>query len=353
MISKPFRRGQVAIDHRSGFRSTFLVVWFTLFAFCAGCATTQTTKSVTKASVMKFDANRAAYQRLGNAGNRVAQAMGVDRDGFKYGILDTESMNAMVDQKQQAIFVTTGLLNHFNDNELLCALAHEWAHVTLGHYGKRVAATSTMDAIATLLSVVNPAGMIASTLINPVTRKSFSRAQEEEADSEAATILHDRLKISPYACVSAFEKLASYAEQTGGREGGGLLDSHPSYEARIDRLKKMWPDVPKTYYISQIIVKSPEDFRIVMQRLKAGEPFSRVATAFSTDKLVSLNKGELGRFEDWELNPRLSAALKELKGERVVVFRSSDGFHIVKIAEMKTPGDRGGGNQGVTGEAKW
>jgi Zn-dependent protease with chaperone function len=316
--------------------SSVIAVWFILFACCAGCAA----RPVSKTSVMRFDENRPAYQRLVNAGNRVAQAMGTDRKGFRYAILDTESLNAAVDQNQQAIFVTAGLLYQLNNSELLCVLAHEWAHVTLGHYGKRRDNANTTDTISTLVSVLNPVGLIASAFINPAMKERFSRTQEEEADSEAAKILHDRLKISPYACVSAFQKLASYAEQTGGDEGGGLLDSHPSFEDRINKLEKAWPDVPKAYYVSQIIVRSPEEVRAVMQRLRAGEPFSSVATVFSTDGLVRFNKGELGRFEAWELNPLLLEELKKQKGINIVILRSPAGFRIMKIAEIKEPGDR-------------
>jgi Zn-dependent protease with chaperone function len=334
--SKLFTGEQASGKHHSGYQSNVIVVWFILFACCAGCATG---KPLSKTSVMKFDENRPAYQRLANAGNRVAQAMGQDRKGFRYGILDTDSLNAAVDQKQRAIFVTAGLLYQLNNSELLCVLAHEWAHVTLGHYDKRRDAANTTDAISTLVSGLTPVGLIASALINPAVKESFSRTQEEEADSEAARILHDRLKISSYACVSAFQKLASYAEQTGGDEGGGLLDSHPSFGDRINRLKKAWPDVPKAYYVSEIIVRSPEEVRAVLQRLGAGEPFTRVATAFSVDGLVKVNKGELGRFEAWELNPLLLAALQKQKGKSIVVFRSPAGFRIVKMAEMKEPRD--------------
>jgi parvulin-like peptidyl-prolyl isomerase len=142
------------------------------------------------------------------------------------------------------------------------------------------------------------------------------------------------MKISPYACISALSKLKAYVEKTGGREQGGLLDSHPSLEARIARLKKLWPDKPKTYKVSFISVRSGEEAQIALRRLLAGEPFGDIASDISTAALANVNRGELGSFEEWELDARIVDAIKKRGGRGIVTVRSTAGYDIVKVEEM-------------------
>lgn len=309
------------------------LLWTFITILCPGCASQ--TGQVRKVQLERAEQDAPTYRRVINLGTKVAQAMDLQSAGFRYGVLDADGMNAMVDTKHKAIYVTKGLMSRLNDKELLCVLAHEWAHVTKGHYGEKLQKEDVIDALSTLVAFATPVGMIASAIINPVSKKSFTRAQEREADTEAAKTLNDRLKISPYACVSAFRRLEAYVEKTGGREQGGLLDSHPSLEARIAKLKESWPDAPKAYNVSQIIVGTAEQARAIVQRLNAGESFAYLASSFSTDALANVNKGELGRFEEWELNPHVLEALKKRQGKELIVFRSPVGFNIVRAEEIK------------------
>ncbi len=307
------------------------LLWAFIATLCLGCASQ--TATVRNTQLERAEQDAPTYRRVINLGTMAAKAIDAPSAGFKYGILDADVMNAMVDTKGKTIYVTKGLMSRLNDKELLCVFAHEWAHVTKGHYGERLQKEGVIDVLSTLVAFATPIGMIASAIINPVAKKSFTRTQEEEADTEAAKTLNDRMKISPYACVSAFGKLKAYVEKTGGREQGGLLDSHPSLEARIEKLKESWPDAPNVYSVSQIILGTREQASAVVQGLNAGESFSYLASTFSTDALAKVNKGELGRFEDWEINPEVLSALKKRKGRELIVFRSPAGFNIVKAIE--------------------
>lgn len=309
------------------------LLWIFVAVFCIGCASqTVWTRNV---KLERAEQDAPTYRRVINLGATAAQAMDAPSAGFRYGILDADVMNAMVDTKNKNIYVTKGLMSRLNDRELLCVFAHEWAHVTKGHYGEKLQKEETIDTISAIIAMATPVGMIASFIINPIAKKSFTRAQEEEADDEAAKTLNDRMKISPYACISAFGKLRAYVEKTDGREQGGLLDSHPSITARIERLTEMWPDKPRAYYLSQITVRSAAEAQAVVKRHGAGEAFSGLASAYSVDPLVAFNNGELGRFEEWELNPEVAEAMKKRKGSELIVFRSSGGFQVVKAVELK------------------
>ncbi len=309
------------------------LLWTFFVVLCLGCASQSAWTRNVKLERAEQDA--PTYHRVINLGTKAAQAMDAPSAGFRYGILDADVMNAMVDTKNKNIYVTKGLMSRLNDRELLCVFAHEWAHVTKGHYAERLQKEETIDTISTIVAMATPVGMIASFIINPVAKKSFTRAQEEEADDEAAKTLNERMKISPYACISAFGKLRAYVEKTGGSEQGGLLDSHPSITARIERLREMWPDKPRAYYLSQITVRSAAEAQAVIKRHGAGEAFSALAAAYSTDPLVAFNNGELGWFEEWELNPEVAEAIKKRKGNELIVFRSSAGFQVVKAIELK------------------
>ncbi len=302
-------------------------------ALCFGCASQ--TPWVRNAQLEHAEQDAPTYRRVINLGMKVAQAMDAPSAGFRYGVLDVDVMNAMVDTKNKAIFVTKGLMSRLNDKELLCVFAHEWAHVTKGHYGEKLHKEEVIDNLSALLALATPVGMIASIIMNPIAKKSFTRAQEEEADAEAAKALNDRMKISPYACISAFEKLKDYVQKTGGREQGGLLDSHPSIAARIERLKEMWPVKPRVYYLSQITVRSAAEAQAVVQRHWAGDAFASLVLTFSIDPLIVFNNGELGRFEEWEINSEVVDALKKRKDSELIVFRSQGGFQVVKAVELK------------------
>lgn len=318
-------------------RSTSVVpaalLWIFVMTLCLGCASH--TAQVRQVQLERVEIDAPTYRRVINLSTKVAEAMDPPSAGFRYGVLDAEGMNAMVDTKHKAIYVTKGLMNRLNDKELLCVFAHEWAHVTKGHYGEKLQKAEVIDALSTLVAFVNPVGMIASAIMNPVAKKSFTRAQEEEADTEAAKTLNDRMKISPYACISALRKLEAYVEKTGGREQGGLLDSHPSLEARIARLKKLWPDKPRAYKVSLISVRSAEEAKTVMRRLRAGEPFGDIASDVSTGALANVNKGEFGRFEEWELDAKMVDAIEKRDRQGIVIVRSAAGYDIVKVEEIK------------------
>ena len=317
------RWGMSAVRIQASVLATIFLV------LCLGCATQRT-----QVRLIKPDHDAPTYRRLLSQAKKVEQVMNFPHAGFKYGLLDMKSANAMIDVKQNALFVTKDLMNLLSDKELDCVLAHEWGHVMHGHYGKKQNVSTGMAAISSVATILSPVGIL-SLFVEPVATNTFSRSQEEEADREAARILNDHLKISPYACVSALEKLGQYKDRNGGRKGGGMLDSHPSLDARIIKLKAAWPDPPRVYQLTRILVRTPEEVRVVLQRLREGEIFQDLVPMFSVDPLITFNNGELGRFQEWELEPEVARVIGKFKGEGIAVFRYPEGFHIVKAVEIQ------------------
>ncbi|HEX8949984.1 MAG TPA: peptidylprolyl isomerase [Dissulfurispiraceae bacterium] len=88
--------------------------------------------------------------------------------------------------------------------------------------------------------------------------------------------------------------------------------------------------------VSQIVVKGEDDLKKVVDRLKAGEDFGKVASEMSIDKASAKSGGTLGSFKKGEMSPQLEDAVFRLKkGEVSTPIRLKDGIHILKVTDAK------------------
>lgn len=88
--------------------------------------------------------------------------------------------------------------------------------------------------------------------------------------------------------------------------------------------------------ISQILVKTEDDAKKVAERIKAGEDFSKVASAMSADKGSAKAGGNIGSFKRGELAPELEEVVFRLKqGEVSKPVGMKDGIHIIKVLDAK------------------
>lgn len=202
-----------------------------------GCATTQT-KQV---SLILPKDDPSSYQRFRNLSGMVAPYFSIPFQSFSLGIVDTEEVNAFVDAEHKILYITRAALKEFNDQELLCIFAHEWAHVEQGHYGKRVVLSESITILSEIADIFFPGSGSLNVIVNPIATKTFSRSQEKEADIEAVQVVYERLNISPDIYMSVLEKLQNVALESGGSRGG-LLDSHPSLEERIEHVRTWWAE---------------------------------------------------------------------------------------------------------------
>lgn len=73
-----------------------------------------------------------------------------------------------------------------------------------------------------------------------------------------------------------------------------------------------------------------------LKRLRAGEPFAKLAKEYSQDMATAQKGGDLGFVEPGMLDPLVEAALSAVKpGEPGELVQGSSGFHIVKVTELK------------------
>jgi peptidyl-prolyl cis-trans isomerase C len=90
---------------------------------------------------------------------------------------------------------------------------------------------------------------------------------------------------------------------------------------------------------SRIVVKSPEDAQKVIERLKGGEDFARVAAEVSVDKVSAKAGGDAGYYDPLvkgKINPdEGKIALRLKRGVVSEPVPMDDGIHILKVTEIK------------------
>jgi len=147
---------------------------------------------------------------------------------YSYQILISESDAPVAwAEAPNKIGFTHGLFKKYDDASLKFIIAHEIAHLRLGHHaevkGVSIATTGAMIAA----NFVIPGVGLLNHAVNPAVTRSFSRSAELEADKKAAEACIKCLKISP-------DKIIQTVSQFSG--DGGFWSTHPSWEDRIKNI---------------------------------------------------------------------------------------------------------------------
>jgi EpsD family peptidyl-prolyl cis-trans isomerase len=87
---------------------------------------------------------------------------------------------------------------------------------------------------------------------------------------------------------------------------------------------------------SHILVKTEEDAKKILERLKKGEDFAKIAKKSSIDPGSAKNGGDLGFFSAGQMLPEFEAAAVKLKpGEISEPVKTKFGYHIIKVTDKK------------------
>ena len=87
---------------------------------------------------------------------------------------------------------------------------------------------------------------------------------------------------------------------------------------------------------SHILVKTEDEAKKVLERLKKGEKFADIAKAVSIDKGSAINGGDLGYFSKGQMVPEFERAAASLKvGEVSIPVKTQYGYHIIKVTDKK------------------
>lgn len=88
---------------------------------------------------------------------------------------------------------------------------------------------------------------------------------------------------------------------------------------------------------SHILVKTEDEAKKVLARLKKGEKFEEIAKEVSLDKASAKNGGDIGYFSRGQLVPEFEKAAASLKtGETSGPVKTPYGYHIIKVVDRKS-----------------
>jgi predicted Zn-dependent protease len=150
----------------------------------------------------------------------------------KVGIIDDPHVNA-ASAGGGEFYVTTGLLEKANDDQMRGVLAHELAHDDLGHVAKAQRLGAGLQIGMVLLDQIIPGSGAVTPIAGQLIARSYSRKEEYEADKHGAEILQ-RAGYSKDVMINTL----TWLSETEGASGGGFFATHPGTDERINALKK-------------------------------------------------------------------------------------------------------------------
>ncbi|MDH5767569.1 MAG: peptidylprolyl isomerase [Nitrospirota bacterium] len=87
---------------------------------------------------------------------------------------------------------------------------------------------------------------------------------------------------------------------------------------------------------SHILVKTEQEAKDIVEKLKKGEDFAKIAKKSSIDAASAKNGGDLGFFSKGQMVPEFEAAAVKLKkGEVSEPVHTQFGYHIIKLTDKK------------------
>jgi putative metalloprotease len=150
------------------------------------------------------------------------------------GVLSDRSINA-ANAGNGEFYVTRGLLERANDEQLRAILAHEMAHNDLGHVAKAQRVEAGVAVGSAIIEQIIPNAAIVTPLAGTLITRKYGRNEELAADKHGVTLLR-RVGSSKEAMVNTLTWLAA---TEGGGEGGGWFATHPGTNDRIQALRQM------------------------------------------------------------------------------------------------------------------
>ena len=132
-------------------------------------------------------------------------------------------------------YVTTGLLQKANDDQLRAILAHEIAHEDLGHVAKIQTLSAGMDIGFALLEQIAPGSHALTPLAGALVTSAYSRSEESQADAHGVEILNR----AGYPGKKLMADTLTWLTQVEGASGGGFFATHPATGDRIEAVNKL------------------------------------------------------------------------------------------------------------------
>jgi predicted Zn-dependent protease len=152
---------------------------------------------------------------------------------IRIGVIEDSSINA-ANAGGGEFYVTTGLLQKANDEQLRGILAHEIAHDDLGHVARAQVLGTGLNLGVILLEQIIPGSSAITPIAGTLVARAYSRREELDADKHAVEILQR----AGYSKNVMIDTLA-WVKSTSQSDGGGFLSTHPATEDRIAALRQL------------------------------------------------------------------------------------------------------------------
>jgi predicted Zn-dependent protease len=149
----------------------------------------------------------------------------------RVGIMEDPQINA-ANAGGGNFYVTTGLLQKANNEQLRGIMAHEIAHEDLGHVAELQLLGAGLSIGTYVLEQLLPGSGAVTPIAGTLIARGYSRSEEYEADRHGVEIL----RRSGYSANTLIDSLTWIAQASGGG-GGGFLSTHPAIKDRIEKLK--------------------------------------------------------------------------------------------------------------------
>jgi len=150
----------------------------------------------------------------------------------KVGIMDDPHINA-ASAGGGEFYVTRGLLDKANDQQLAGVLAHELAHDDLKHVAKAQALGTGLNIGMVILDQIVPGSGALTPIAGQLLMNKYSQSEEYAADRHGMEILQ-KAGMSP----DIMPATLAWLMQTEGGSGGGFFSNHPATGDRIEALRR-------------------------------------------------------------------------------------------------------------------
>ena len=177
--------------------------------------------------------NQRDAERLQRAMVPLIRAMNNPKalSNIKVGIMDDPHINA-ANAGGGEFYVTRGLLEKANDQQLLGVLAHEVAHEDLHHVAKAQTLGAGLNIGMVILDQIIPGSGALTPIAGQLIARGYSRREEYQADAHGAELLQ-RIGSSKQVMLDTLQWLLN----TEGGSSGGFFATHPATAERIEALK--------------------------------------------------------------------------------------------------------------------
>ena len=151
----------------------------------------------------------------------------------RVSILDDPHINA-ANGGAGDFYVTLGLLQKANDDELRAVMAHETAHADLGHVAKLQRLSTGLQVGTVLLEQLFPKAQALAPLAEQLVANAYTRREEYQADSHGVELL----KRTGADGKGLMVHTLTWIKETEG-ESGGFFATHPATGDRIQAVQQL------------------------------------------------------------------------------------------------------------------